>query len=1074
MRELHRTDDAFSDLLGAEDLAVFLLAQGVEDCNDAACRLMGRPKAGLVGHSPLEFCPSVQPDGALSAIVGRQRIASALSDLPQWFEWEFSRPDGSLVHCLVHLEAIAVDGARRLLLRVRDLSRLERAEQALADTESRLQQILDNATAVVFVKDTEGRYLFANRRFRALFCKREAEIVGSRDSDIFDPQMAERFRANDLKILETRAPLEFEEQAPHRDGVHTYLSVKFPLFDREGNPYAVCGIATDISDRKRHEEALRGAALAVSGAEGPTVFQELVRYLATILRSDLAFIAVHHGECPDKLRMQAFYIDGKVTENFDYARTGTPCETVAGHEFRFYPSRLPELFPLDADFRKLGLQSYAGFPLNDSRGQSLGLISVVSRGQLPDREFTEAILKIFAARAVAEIERQQADEALRNSEASYRAIFEASEDAIFIHDWDTGAIVDVNPRACAAYGYSRDEMLRINVAELSSGVPPYTAEEAARHIAEAKQGPAKRFEWHRRNRDGSLHWDEVSLSPAMIAGRRRLLAITREITERKEREEALKRSEGRLRATIEAALDCVIGMDGSGRVIEFNAAAERCFGYRRDEVLGLSFAELVIPPGQRDNPDRGMAPYLAAGNGPERGRRIEVTARHADGSEFPANLAIGIAQSREGDIFIAYLRDATERRRAEEERRRLEAQLRQAQKMEAIGHLTGGIAHDFNNILTTIMGYVVLAAERQARFGDPRLGKYLEQAHLSCERARDLIQQMLTFSRGQRGEPRPLSLPPLVKESVKLLRSSLPATLELHTALQEDVPAVMLDPVQLEQILLNLCINARDAMAGVGKVHVATRHLPQANLECTACRQPARGDYVELMVEDSGPGIPAEIRDRIFEPFFSTKEVGKGSGMGLSTVHGILHEHGGHVVVETAAGGGARFRVLFPALGPGHEAVTAAGKTSPGAAWATIAGRVLVVDDEEMVGDFMRDLLESRGLEVTVTRDPADALEAVRSDPGSFDLVITDQTMPKLTGLELAREIAGLGIGLPVILYSGNGEGIDDAELAAAGVRALAKKPVEPEVLLNLVTAHLPGAGRAGNFAPGSRPRARH
>ncbi len=1056
MGQIRPNEDAFSELLGNEGMAVFLLAKGVEDCNDAACRLLGRTKEELVGHSPLEFSPPIQPDGALSAQVGRERIESALSGLPQWFEWEFALPDGAPAHCLVHLEAMRVDGNRRLMLRVRDLSHLARAEQALADTESRLQQILDNATAVVFAKDAEGRYLFANRRFRALFRKRGTDIIGRKDGDIFEPEMAARFRANDLKVLENRKAIEFEEQAPQRDGVHTYLSVKFPLFGRDGTPYAVCGIATDITERKRHEEALRSAALAVSGAEGPTVFQELVRYLATILGVDVAFIALHSGECPETLRMEAFYVDGRVIEKFDYARAGTPCETVVGREFKYYPSKLQDLFPLDLDFRKLALQAYAGFPLNDSRGQPLGLISVVSRSQLPDRQFTEAILKIFAARAASEIERHRADEALRNSEAGYRAIFEASNDAIFIHDWDSGAIVDVNPRACAAYGYSREELLEARVADLSSGIPPYTAADAMRHITAAKAGTPQRFEWQRRNKDGSLHWDEVSLAPAMIAGQRRLLAITRDITERKAAEERLRAGEEQYRAIFNASADALMLWNSRLQRVDVNPAHEKIFGFAREDVVGRGFEDLPYPAELAQPRIETLRRALAG-----EVCRVELEAVRKDGRRIMTELrAIPFLHRGEPHV-LQIARDITERKLAEQQRAQLEAQLRQAQKMEAIGHLTGGIAHDFNNILTSIMGYVVLAAERQVQFGDPRMAKYLEQAHLACQRARDLIQQMLTFSRGQRGEPRPLSLPPLVKESVKLLRSSLPATLELHTAEDKEVPAVMLDPVQLEQILLNLCINSRDAMAGTGTIQVATRHLRKAEFGCTSCHQRVQGDWVELAVEDTGPGIPEGILDRIFEPFFSTKEVGKGSGMGLSTVHGIVHDHGGHVVVETAPGRGARFRVLFPSLGPGHKAQpTAPGESSgPQGGQATVAGRVLVVDDEEMVGDFMRDLLEGRGLEVTVTRDPEDALAAIRRNPNAFDLVITDQTMPKLTGLVLAREISKLSKGLPVILYTGYGEGIDDRELGVAGVRALARKPVEPDALLELIATHLPAAG---------------
>ena len=238
----------------------------------------------------------------------------------------------------------------------------------------------------------------------------------------------------------------------------------------------------------------------------------------------------------------------------------------------------------------------------------------------------------------------------------------------------------------------------------------------------------------------------------------------------------------------------------------------------------------------------------------------------------------------------------------ERERARLEAQLRQAQKMEAIGHLTGGIAHDFNNLLTSIMGYVTLAAERSADGRDDKLASYLEQAHLACGRARDLIQQMLTFSRSRRGEPRPLALAPLIRESVKLLRSSLPATVALGTDLDDDAPPVLLDPVQLEQVLMNLAINARDAMRSSGEIRVAMRFVGRVAEVCTSCRKNVEGDMVELSVSDNGPGIAADVQERMFEPFFTTKDIGQGSGMGLSTVHGIVHEHGGHVVVEKRAG----------------------------------------------------------------------------------------------------------------------------------------------------------------------------
>jgi CheY-like chemotaxis protein len=319
---------------------------------------------------------------------------------------------------------------------------------------------------------------------------------------------------------------------------------------------------------------------------------------------------------------------------------------------------------------------------------------------------------------------------------------------------------------------------------------------------------------------------------------------------------------------------------------------------------------------------------------------------------------------------------------------------------------------------------------------------------------------MLTFSRGQRGRPRPVSLGPLVRESLQLFASSMPSTLELKTQVDGEVPAVMLDPVHLDQILLNLCLNARDAVSGIGtiRVHVGPAHLEEP--VCTACRQSAVGDFVELVVEDDGPGIPPEIVDRIFEPFFTTKEVGKGSGMGLASVHGIVHELGGHIVVDTTPGQGTRFRVLFPMLTAAQAEGELAGAEQRGPV-RRLQGRVLVVDDEQSVATFMRDLLESWGLDVTVAASAIIAASEVAQNTQRFDLVITDQMMPAMTGTQLARELSRTRPDLAVILYTGFNEGITPEDMENAGLRAVVRKPIDPHELFGLLQTHLPHRPRA-------------
>ncbi len=420
-------------------------------------------------------------------------------------------------------------------------------------------------------------------------------IVGRPDSDVF-PASAAELRRNDLRVVEERRAIDFEETIATAQGPRIYLSHKFPLFDDNGVACAVCGIATDITDRKRTEEALRAAALAVSTAEGDGVFSELVRYLAAILRVDVAMIAVYVNDDSMRMRTLAARLDGKplsaisnICSTARHAGTWSDATSVSS------ATGSTANFRRERSLRRKGMDSYAALPLVDSAGRPLGLIAAMDRRPMCDAALAEAMLKIFAVRAAAEIERASSEEALRASEASYRAIFEASEDAIFVYDWDTGAFVDANPKACRMYGYAVEEFRGLGVDDISAGVPPYTAADAARWIEQAKQGQSVVFEWHRRNRDGSLHWDEVYLKTAEIAGNRRILGFTREITARK-------------------------------------------------------------------------------------------TA---------------------------------------------EAQLRQAQKMEAIGHLTGGVAHDFNNLLTSIIGYVTLAAERSAGGRCDKLATYLEQASAS-------------------------------------------------------------------------------------------------------------------------------------------------------------------------------------------------------------------------------------------------------------------------------------------------------------------------------------------------------
>ncbi|MEA2080303.1 MAG: response regulator, partial [Pseudomonadota bacterium] len=319
------------------------------------------------------------------------------------------------------------------------------------------------------------------------------------------------------------------------------------------------------------------------------------------------------------------------------------------------------------------------------------------------------------------------------------------------------------------------------------------------------------------------------------------------------------------------------------------------------------------------------------------------------------------------------------------------------------------------------------------------------------QRARDLIQQMLTFSRGQHGEPRPVALGPLIQEWIGLLETTLPSSVEIRTDLDPQVPEVLIDPVQLEQVLMNLCINARDAMHGHGTLRVSLCHVTHKGTVCASCRQPVAGEFVEIAVSDSGPGVPIEVQERMFEPFYSTKAVGHGSGMGLSMVHGIVHEHKGHLLLDSVPGKGTTLRISLSLLSASQAIEATAAPSNVKNDSHQIEGRVLLADDEPAVSEFMQDLLESWGLTVSVFNNSVDACMKFSDDPDRFDLVILDQTMPKMTGLDVAQHLLKLRPGLPVILYTGYSDEISEARIRQLGIRALVNKPVDTARLYDLI-----------------------
>jgi len=409
--------------------------------------------------------------------------------------------------------------------------------------------------------------------------------------------------------------------------------------------------------------------------------------------------------------------------------------------------------------------------------------------------------------------------------------------------------------------------------------------------------------------------------------------------------------------------------------------------------------------------------------------------------------------------FAGTVEDITDQHEAEARERRLQRQLQQAQKMEAIGQLTGGIAHDFNNSLATILGFAMLA-ERRCGVEDAKLRQYLDAIRQAGEHARDLVEKMLAFSRSApRDDLQAVSVPPLIAEAKRMLQAVIPATIQIDTVVDDGVPPVQIDATAFNQVVFNLVLNARDAVAEHGHIRVCLTGLRRVRGECTACRVGIDGDYVELSVADDGAGITAEHLHRIFDPFFSTKEVGRGTGMGLSMLHGIVHRAGGHVIVESTPGLGTTMRVLLSAaVSDTAIAPPASLATSSATAARSTQAHVLVVDDNPSVANYLRELLESHGYRATVFNDPGEALSWLERTDTLPDVLVSDQTMPGLTGLELLAALRPRHPQLPALLCTGLTDRIDADAARDCGVRRVFLKPIETGEFLAELAACVPAA----------------
>ncbi len=504
--------------------------------------------------------------------------------------------------------------------------------------------------------------------------------------------------------------------------------------------------------------------------------------------------------------------------------------------------------------------------------------------------------------------------------------------------------------------------------------------------------------------------------------------LRKTVAELSQMEEALQIARARFAGIVEISDAAIISVDEGQRISLFNQGAEKAFGYRAEEILGEPLGKL-IPPRFAEAHSRHVESFATSPDAlrPMNERGL-VWGLRKDGTEFPAEASISKFEVQGHKVLTVRLRDITERRR-------LEAQVRQAQKMEAIGRLAGGIAHDFNNILSTMIGYTEVATDDVLKGSRP--WQNLQEVLAAGKRASDMVKQILAFSRQAEQERKPIPLHQVVREAMRLLRATLPATIQIRQHIDPASGMVLADTTQMHQVLMNLCTNAEFAMRGQGgmlEVHLEAVEVDQD----FATQQPplATGPHVRLTIRDTGHGMDPGVKEQIFDPFFTTKDQGEGTGMGLAVVHGIIAGHGGSITVDSAPGRGATFTIHLPRCDS-----VAPSEPPPEEPIRGGRERILLIEDEPFLASLWERMLQALGYEVTMRTRSPEALQVFRARPESFDLVITDQTMPHVTGEAVAREFLRIRPNVPIILCTGFSHTMTEEKAKAMGIRAYLMKP---------------------------------
>ena len=928
-----------------------------------------------------------------------------------------------------------------VVVQLGEVIKRKKAEESLRESEEKLRAILDNTPNVVYVKDIRNKYLFINKQFENLFHVKGEELQGKTDYDLWTKEMSDAFVANDRKVIEAGTPLEFEEVAPHDDGLHTYISVKFPLFDVNGTVYAVCGISTDITEHKHADDLLiERSRLATLGAEVGFALSQKDTLCDMLQKCSEAFVRNLNMAFA---RIWTINTEGNVLELQSsagiYTHIDGPHRRVPVGMYKIgliASERKPHLTNKAIGdprihnqewAKQMGMVAFAGYPLM-IEDRIVGVLAMFSTKPIP--EFTFEALASVSDMIALGIERKRTQERLEK----YGILFSEITDLAYIYD-TKGNILFVNKVFEKLTGHKPESFFGKSFAPLFD---EENQKKATDVYTRTLKGESPQYELYFKDTGILCEYKNIPLKDGKgnVIG---VMGVARDITMRKQMENQLRK----LSTAIEQSPSVIVITDISGKIQYVNQRFTQLTGYTLKEAIGKNPS--ILKSGKTP-PEAYKQLWDAITTGSE--WQGEFCNKKKNG-EFYWELAhISSLKNHKGIItnFVAFKDDITERKRLEEEKDTIREQLFHAQKLESVGTLAGGVAHDFNNILTAIIGYGNLLQIELKEDGPAR--DFIQKILKSAERAANLTQGLLAFSRKQPRNPSPVYLNEIVKEAESLLTRVIREDIKLRTALTDKECVVMADVGQMEQVLMNLATNARDAMPNGGALEISSDIAEIDNEFIKTHGYGAIGRYALITVSDRGVGMDEKTRKQIFVPFFTTKVVGKGTGLGLAIVYGIIQQHGGYITVESEVSKGTTFRIYLPMV---EQEFT--GKKTEEAYSAPQGGTetILVAEDEEYVRHLVKMVLERHGYRVIEAVDGRDAIEKFKANKDKIHLLLFDVIMPNKNGKEAYEAIREVRHDVKALFMSGySDEAIQRKDILGVGV-TLVSKPISPVDILKKV-----------------------